>query len=274
MSSQNLLPHLLKLLDDESTETQAALAQQFAVFGGDISDELAALAYPLSAKDRNRLSGFLKPGKRSYLEKNWVVPSNLEEDWEGFEHLLRLISDFIHDGITLRPSIHDSLDLLADEVDQKVTELSPNKLRKFLFSNNLFTGARKNYYSLQHSDLGYALQTGKGNPITLCMIFQLVAQRLDQEVSASNYPGHFLSRIRLSGADHLVDCFNGGRLIPVQELEENKQISRKAKFAIHREASPRVILFRILSNVENSLLQTEATEDALLVKRLCSSLLK
>ena len=275
MADTTQLPFLLKLLDDDTEGTQEAIAKEFAKFEGDVSDDLASLAIDLSPEDKYRVSELLHPGRRENLTHEWIVPHNLDDDWESFEHLLRLLCDYMHDGITIRPSLHDSLDILAEDVEFRIPSLSSNKLRKYLFADHLFTGARTNYYALFNSDLCYALNTGKGNPITLCLIFQLIAQRHELEVSSSNYPGHFLSRIHLNNKAHLVDCYNMGRLIPVDELlTENKELSTEAKYAIKTEAPARAILHRILRNMEHSFSLEKKTKDALLMQKLQSTLVK
>lgn len=275
MADLSQLPHLLKLLDDDSAEIQSALETQFREFKGDISDDIASLGIDLAPDDRLKLSRYLLPARRETLRNDWVVPLNLDDDWDCFEHLMRVLCDFMHDGITLRASLHDSLDILADDIDSKISAPSPNKLRKYLFAKNLFTGARTNYYAIQNSDICYALETGKGNPITLAVIFLLIADRLNVEVTASNYPGHFLTRIMHKGEAHLVDCFNMGRLINVKELlEENKNISAEAKYAIHTPAPPSVILHRVLRNMEHSFSTSNQTENALLMQRLQATLVR
>lgn len=274
MSNKAHIPYLLKLLDDDSEETQKALSAEFNTFGGDISDVIAGHGIELSPEDRYRLSEILHFGRRETLVKNWVIPADLDNDWDSFEHTLRLLSDFMHNGISLRPSLHDALDLLAEEVERDNKGLSANRLRRYLFGDHRFTGARTNYYALQNSDLNYVLDTGKGNPISLCLIFQLVAARLGLEVTACNYPGNFLSRILISGRPHLVDCYNMGRLTSVDALlEDQKNLSAEVKYVIKTESSPRVILHRILKNMEGSFLKKNAMEDAVLMQKLQGSVL-
>ena len=273
MADHSQLPFLIKLLDDESEGTQTALQTAFEKFKGDISDGVASLAIDLSPEDRFKISALLHSGRRARLAQEWLVPSHLDDDWESFEHLLRILCDFMHDGIALRSSLSDNLDILADDVERRIASLTVNKLRKYLFEDSLFSGPKEDYYALYHSDLCYALETGKANPISLCMIFQLVAQRLDLEVTACNYPGHFLARVHFDNKAHLVDCYNQGRLIPVEELLiENKTLSNEAKFAIHHPAPPRVILHRVLRNMEHAFHLQSKTEDVLLLQKLQSSL--
>ena len=151
-------------------------------------------------------------------------------------------------------------------MERDVKGLTANRLRLYLFGDHRFTGARTNYYALQNSDLNYVLDTGKGNPISLCLIFQLVAIRLELGVSACNYPGNFLSRISISGSPHLVDCYNMGRLTSVDALlKEGKNLSEKVKYVILTESSPRVILHRVLRNMEQAFLKKNEMEDAISV---------
>jgi hypothetical protein len=77
----------------------------------------------------------LRPARREILVRDWIAPSGgamaLHEDWESFEALLRTISDFLHDGITLRQPLSDALDLLMEEaIDDGVTDA--DELRTFL----------------------------------------------------------------------------------------------------------------------------------------------
>ena len=116
---------------------------------------------------------------------------------------------------------------------------------------------------------------GKGNPISLCIIYQLVARRLGFNVTACNYPGHFFSRIYMGGQALLVDCFNLGKVIPITELlHNNKAMSEEAKFAIHNPAPPRVIMHRVLRNMEHSLTLEKSQEDVLLMQKLQASLVR
>jgi len=275
--TEQQLPHLLKLLDDDEPAIQSALQQEFAQSSGDISNELASLNIDLPIQDRKKLSQLLLPGRRETLAQEWQVPSGgadaIAEDWETFESLLRLVSDFLHDGICLRPSLSDLLDILANEASSKIAVPSPNRLRKWLFETGKFKGNKENYYIPSNSDLAWVIETGLGNPISLATVFMLVAQRLNLEVTGCNYPGHFLTRIFIDSKPCLVDCFNKGRLTPVEELlRENKDISHAAKLTVLTPCHLGHILQRILRNLENGFRRDKQLLDADLFKALYMSL--
>ncbi|SHK00293.1 Regulator of sirC expression, contains transglutaminase-like and TPR domains [Rubritalea squalenifaciens DSM 18772] len=277
MVTEEQLPYLLKLLDDEEPAIQSALQHEFAETNGDLSHEIAALAIDLPVRDRMKLSHLLLPGRRETLEHEWQVPHGgadaLAEDWDTFESLLRLVSDFLHDGVTLRPSLPDMIDMLAMEAADEIENLSANQLRLWMFESGKFIGNRENYYIPQNNDLCWVADTGFGSPISLATLFILVAHRLELEVSGCNYPGHFLARIHIDGKALLVDCFHRGRLIPVHELlSNNKNISQTAKIAILTECHLGHMLSRILRNLEHSFRKDKQMGEALLFRKLHDSL--
>jgi len=275
MDNLHQLPYLLKLLDDESPETQAALAEQFFDTSGDLSDPITAMNIDLSAADRFKLSTLLRPARAQNLAADWIVPMHLNDDWESLESLLRQISDFLHDGVTLRASLSDQLDLLAEEAEHSLNEITANHLRKWLFESDRFSGDSSNYYHVANSDLCNVIEKRMGNPVSLATIFYLIGRRLDLEISTSNYPGHFLARVFHDDRVYLVDCFNSGKLIPVSELlEQHKDISVQAKHAIHHPCTHNLLLLRFLRNIEHAYSLDDATQESNLMKQLQEPLMK
>jgi len=109
MSNKAQLRHLICLLDDDHEDIQAALKTEFNKFDGDVSDHIASLGIDISPADQSKLSELLLPGRRTKLSEEWSVPENLNEDWDSFEHLLRILCDYMHDGISLRSSLNDAI---------------------------------------------------------------------------------------------------------------------------------------------------------------------
>lgn len=277
MITEKQLPFLLKLLDDKEPATQAALKQEFAESSGDISNELAALAIDLSPKDQAKLSQLLLPGRRTNLVTEWQIPSGgataISEDWDSFEHHLRIISDFLHDGISLRPSLPDMVDMLTQEAQDQISEMTSNNLRKWMFEEGKFKGNEKHYYLPENSDICWVADHGLGNPLSLATLFILVGHRLDLDISGCNYPGHFLARIFIDSKAHMVDCFHGGRLISSEKLlAEHKELSLAAKMAVKIDTPLGHILWRFLRNLEYAFTQLKRPTDAKLFDDLAKSL--
>lgn len=273
MVNKSQLPYLIQLLDDESKETQLALKEEFAHYNGDVSQEISEMGIHVSKQDSKYLQRFLHPSKQKNIMKKWVVPKNLDDDWDSFEYLLNLIFDYIHDGFSLRPSLEEGLASLEAEMLEKYKRPTVNKLRKFLFTKRYFFGAKSNYYAIENSDIRSTFVTHKGNPVTLCILFILMAHRLDLAVTACNYPGHFLACINIRGERFLVDCFNEGHLIPVETLLKlEPKISIHAERSLQTNSTPREIIIRILNNIEYNFKLNNKKDDVRLIQKLLRSL--
>ena len=269
------LDALLRLLDDETPAVRERVAERFALCGGDISEWLATQPRILSREEKLLLTEMLSPGRREILAKEWIAPSGgaaaLGEDWDTFEALLRVLSDFLHDGIALRQPLTDALDLLAEEAEEEGITTA-NELRAFLFEGSRLRGNQSAYYDPRNSDLAWSIAEGQSNPLGLCLIFILVARRLELEVEGVNFPGHFMCRIFEDGYPLIIDCFDHGRLHFQSTLLDSPELDKSQRDLLRRTADPGTILLRLLNNLNQSLEQNGREEDARLIKDLQKTL--
>ncbi len=269
------LDALLRLLDDDTPAVRERVSERLALYGGDLSESLTALARILTIEEAELLIGMLAPPRREQLTRDWIVPSGgaaaLREDWETLEALLRSLSDFLHDGITLRQPLSDALDLLAEEASEEGVSTA-NELRAFLFETKRLMGNHKGYQDPRNSDLAWCLAEGRSNPLGLCLIFMLTGSRMDLEIEGVNFPGHFLCRIFEDGFPLVVDCFGDGQLHVQSTLLEDTGLDRRQRDHLRHSADPGTILVRLLTNLRQSLETANRREDALLIKDLLGTL--
>jgi hypothetical protein len=269
------LDALLRLLDDETPAVRERVAERFALCGGDLSEWLATQPRPLSRGEKSLLAEMLSPPRREMLAREWIAPTGgaaaLQEDWESFEALLRCLSDFLHDGVSLRQPLSDALDLLAEEAtDDGVT--TANELRAFLFEETRLTGNKTGYHDPRNSDLAWCIAEGRSNPLGLCLIFMLVGRRLNLEIEGVNFPGHFMCRIFEDGFPLVIDCFGRGELHSQSELLENPELNRAQRNLLRQTVDPGTILLRMLNNLCQALDQAGRDEDVKLVQKLRATL--
>ena len=276
MATLEDLPHLLRLIDDEQPDVQAAVKKSLLDFGGDLSSHLANLGIQLNNKKAKLLSALLRPQRRQILRTEWQVPATglfgVHQDWEMFESMMRQISDYLHDGVTLRAPLSDGLDLLAQEMEDEFGTPTADDLRTALFESKRFEGNSMDYYGPQNSDLAWVLENEQGNPLALASVYILLGHRLGIEIGACNYPGHFLARAELETGPSLVDCFNKGRVINIPELLAGSNITTEARTAVRFESPPGILLKRTLVNLAHSFARLNEEEDELLALELASSL--
>ena len=273
--TQNL-PYILRLLDDEQPDVRRMVTSQIAIFGADLSDEVAGLGIDLAGKDREMLSTLLQPARRDALREAWFTPSHSsllepDSDWDLFESFLRMISDFLHDGVSLRASMSDLLDDLADESAELGLD-DPIPLAGWLFDGKRLTANKRDYYNPRNSDLAHVLETGIGNPLSLSLILTLVAQRRKIPIYGCNYPGHFLCWIDTSSGPLVIDPYNKARTLAVNQIiSNNPGISTISREALTQPARQIDMLRRVLSNLAHAYTKSESTEDLMLMKELTES---
>lgn len=277
MAEVSELPYLIRLLDDDDPNVEAVVIERLSEFGGDISHDLAALGITMNSSERRGLADVLRGGRRETLRDEWVVPSlgadAMQDDWEAFENVLRQVSDYFHDGVTLRASLSDSLDLIVDEISADVLYPSAEELRVWLFAEKRFIGAVKKADSESYFDLAYVMANHEGNATSLGVLFMLVGYRMGIAVDGCNYPGHFLNRITVDGVTYLVDPFRRGRKFQAETLlEAHPEISPKARVAVLEANHLGAVLLRYLTEIQATLRALGKVEDEKLFTQLTNTL--
>ncbi len=265
----------MRLLDDDTPEVRQGVAARLAQFGGDVSEWLAAGNLGVTGRERSMLSAMLGPARRTELERDWLAPSGgaeaMREDWDGFEAMLRLISDFLHDGVSIRQPLSDALDLLAEEAAEKGSA-SAEDLRVFLFAQDRLKANETDGDDPRNFDLAWVLDTGHSNPLGLALAFILVGRRLGLEIEGVNFPGHFLCRIYREGFPIIVDCHDHGRQHLQSTLLESPDLKRGERAVLRQSAHPGQIMIRLLDDLLDEFEETGCGVDAALIRRLRQTL--
>jgi regulator of sirC expression with transglutaminase-like and TPR domain len=156
----------------------------------------------------------------------------------------------------------------ADTVRSRVRGRQPQAvlahLHDVLFEDEGFRGNTQDYYASGNSYIPAVLETKRGLPITLSLVYKLVAERLGLKAWGVGLPGHFLVGLHAAdapgaidgeGALMLVDPFNGGRILTPDEAHDRIQemFGAEAEWSeeMLRPASNRHWLTRILQNLLN-----------------------
>jgi regulator of sirC expression with transglutaminase-like and TPR domain len=93
-------------------------------------------------------------------------------------------------------------------------------LHEHLFDELGFVGDTESYYSESNSFLPSVLQSRRGLPITLSLIYKSVAQRLGIRAWGVALPGHFLVGVDAGDGAMLVDPFARGRILTADEAHD------------------------------------------------------
>ncbi len=93
--------------------------------------------------------------------------------------------------------VHEQLNKIKREayvaLDKNLAPLEKVQvLNRVLFESYGFNGNTSNFHAPQNSFINTVLETRRGNPLTLCVIYSVVAQQLDMPLYGVNLPEHFI----------------------------------------------------------------------------------
>jgi regulator of sirC expression with transglutaminase-like and TPR domain len=136
-------------------------------------------------------------------------------------------------------------------------------LNRYLFDELGFVGNEEQFYDPDNSYLNRVLDRRMGNPISLCLVYLLLARRLLLPVTGIGLPGHFVCRYQCSSAEIYVDAFNHGKLLTKADCV---QYLLQGNYSVREDyltpVSPRRLLLRICGNLHQVYLHLEQTEVA------------
>jgi regulator of sirC expression with transglutaminase-like and TPR domain len=119
-----------------------------------------------------------------------------------------------------------------------------------LFNSLRFSANTKNFHSPGNSMLSNVLDTKKGNPISLCSIYLLVAKKLGLPIYGVNLPNLFVLTYKSADASFYINAFNKGLIFSrkdiVNYLEHLNIDSREVFFD---PCSNQDIITRVLRNL-------------------------
>ena len=137
------------------------------------------------------------------------------------------------------------------------------EINRYIFQTQRYQGNEDNYYSADNSYLNRVIDQRLGNPISLCMIYQLVGRRLGLPVTGIGLPGHFLCRFQTPRQDYYIDAFNKGRLLTKTDcMKYLKQAGYEFHETFLMPASSRRILLRMCSNLHQIYQRDNQAADA------------
>lgn len=278
MPSASQINHLMRLLDDDSAVVRDALREQLSGIHHELPSHLEHLERPLTPEEEGVVADLLEPVRRADLEETWMRWRWLATPDECLEAALAHLSAFLHGWKTRPGDLGRRLDDIAQAAFHDQGRMDARELAEWLFGGRgesaRLRGNSKDYYAPQNSNLFWVLESGMGNPISLSCIYRFIARRFGIAVEGCNFPGHFLSRVRMNGKVWLVDCFNRGRFMLANDVAKHHPAANPAmEDLVREEATADAILLRILRNLDESYDRLHAMADRQLMRKLAMQIM-
>jgi len=85
------------------------------------------------------------------------------------------------------------------------------------------------------------MESKKGNPITLCVIYMLIAQKLKMPISGVNLPNLFILTYKQKNIQFYINAFNRGLIFSKEDIDNYIQ---------HLQLTPMDIFFQPCDNID------------------------
>jgi len=166
--------------------------------------------------------------------------------------------------------LHSHAGHLRAEIDAlDAWPLKMQAINRHLFDEVGYAGNHDQYYDPRNSYLNEVFERRLGNPISLALVQMEVARRVGVPLDGVSFPGHFLVRLPVDDGVLVMDPFNGGRPLDVDELRERAKPhlggdapDDEALGHILSPASHRGMLTRMLRNLHGVYVEQDDWERA------------
>jgi regulator of sirC expression with transglutaminase-like and TPR domain len=190
------------------------------------------------------------------------------------------------DELKIKESIQNLRKDIWLELNDNQTSFEKVKIfNRIFFDLYQFSGDTKHYHSPVNSFINTVLESKKGNPLSLCLLYSIVAQSLDLPIYGVNLPNHFvLAYMDEYHANHFgqvqndfgvlfyINAFSRGTIFDVKEIEQflnDLNIEHKREY--FEPCSNTAIIKRMFTNLIFAFQQignSEKVEELTLLKSL------
>ncbi len=186
---------LISLLDDPDEKVFEQVSMKFLSLGEEIIPVLEdAWEHSFDTLIQNRIENIIHQIQFDLMKdalKEWSHP----EQQNLLEGAL-LIARYQYPDIDIA-KIKKQVDQIKQdiwlELNENLTALEKVKIiNHIIFDVHNFSGNTTNYHAPQNSYINNVLESKKGNPLLLAIIYTIVAQSLDIPIYGVNLPEHFI----------------------------------------------------------------------------------
>lgn len=156
-----------------------------------------------------RLQEWVNSGANDLLEGAWIVATYQYPDLE-LSFLKKEIEQMYYDvWLDFKQDIHpyDQVKLINNAIFDKLK----------------FKANTKNFHSPGNSMLNVVLETRRGNPISLCILYILFAQKLKLPIYGVNLPNLFICTFKNDDEQFYINAFNKGLIFSKSDIENYVQ---------------------------------------------------
>ena len=251
--TENELKALVSLLDDTDNRIVEQIESKILSFGVDIvpvlerewesnlnpllQNRLEGIIHVLQFKEvKIRLENWKQKPENDLLEGMWIVASYQYPELDILE---------------LRQNIEQIYHEIWVELANVTNPMNKIRTMNYILYQKLKFGANtKNFHAPSNSMINQVLDSKKGNPISLGVIYVLLAQKLDLPVYGVNLPNLFVVTYTSPEETFYVNAFNRGLIFSKADIDTYiAQLNLPASPMFYEPCSNLAIIQRVLRNL-------------------------
>jgi regulator of sirC expression with transglutaminase-like and TPR domain len=264
---------LISLLDDQDPEVVAHVHQKIVDLGDTITPfleeaweesldpdhqkKLEDLIHDLQYSSlENRLRVWKEEGATDLLRGMWLVSTYQYPDLT-LEQLKQTIAELYYEAwVNVRPEMHP-----FDQV---------KALNHVLFRLHKFSANTKNFHAPANSMINQVLESKRGNPLTLCVIYMVLAQKLGLPVYGVNLPNLFILTFKSEVIPQFyINVYNRGLILTKADIDNYlQQLGLSPIDIFYEPCAPIDIVRRALRNLSLSYEKLNDPEKATEIEKL------
>ncbi len=263
---RNEIKALIDLLEDPSEEVFLSVSERLIGSGAPIIPELET-AWERSPEPlmQNRLENLIQKIQFNYLKElldGWIRSGNSDLLTGAY-----LVARFQYPDLSIKEKVLDPIESIRNdlwlEINNNLTALEKiNLLNRIFFEVHKFGKSDKDFYNPRNSYINQVLERKKGNPITLAIIYAVVAQQVGMPVYGVNLPKNFIlayideysaSVIQTEDQNDVlfyINPYNEGAVFSRKEIKfflKEQKIPSSPKY--YKPCSNTEIVFRMIMNL-------------------------
>ncbi len=216
------LKALVSLLEDEDTEVSSHVEGKIVSLGSEIipflEKEWEKTFNPVIQK---KIEDLIHQLQFENLQEQLMIWKAAESD-----NLLKgmwLVASYQYPDISFENLIKDFEQLYYDTWLEFKNDLDPfdqvKVLNSVIYNKLKFRANTKNFHSPSNSMINIVMESKRGNPITLCVIYMMVAQKLKLPIYGVNLPNLFILTYKTEKLQFYINAFNKGLIFSRDDID-------------------------------------------------------
>lgn len=245
---------MIQLLDDSDTEVVQLVEAQMRSLGSAIIPVLEAEWEQLSLNPylqtkiedlihefqldllKSRLTHWKVGGSMDLLEGMWIISTYRYPDYSFADLQAEMEQLYFEVWPQMREDLHP--------IDQLKI------LNTVMFEQLKFGANTKNFHAANNSFINVVLDSKKGNPISLCVIYMWIAQKLGMPVYGVNLPNLFVLTYKKDELQFYINVFNKGLIFNKTDIDNYiAQLNLEPNDIYYQPCSNLEIVRRVLRNL-------------------------